>query len=318
VKHSISLWLEIENRCNLACRFCYNFWRDGAEPAPRSLSTTSLLQGLDSLLEQFDCRQVAISGGEPLLHADLEDIVLFLKSRKLRVIITTNGSLLTAEKADAMLEWGVDSVQVSLHSSAADEHDWLSAGRSFRAAVGSLMLLRERGIGVAGVFVATNRNLQHFPDTLRLLARIDVRTIIFNRFIVSGLGVRNRQHLGVPDDVAVLEMLQRAELIATKHRQTIVMGTPVAATPEARRQLPSVRFGSCPVGRGQTRWTIGGDGEIRRCNHSSVSIGNILVDGISELVRIYAESAAVSDPLRCGQCQLNSAYFRRDAGMAVV
>src|SRR5438270_7044328 len=66
-KFPISLWLEIEARCNLACRFCYNFWRDGRENYPVTLPTDTLLQGLNRLLENFACRSVAISGGEPLL-----------------------------------------------------------------------------------------------------------------------------------------------------------------------------------------------------------------------------------------------------------
>jgi MoaA/NifB/PqqE/SkfB family radical SAM enzyme len=312
VRYPISLWLEVESRCNLACRFCYNFWRPQPEGYPEQLSTEQLLRGLTSLLDQFECRRVAISGGEPLLRTDLEEIVAFFKRRQVQVILTTNGALLSDDKVDALRDCGVDIVQVSLHSSKASEHDWLSSGDAFRAAVLGLMRVRERGVGVAAVFVATSRNLWQFPDTLQLLADIDVRTIIFNRFIVSGLGISNRDKLGVPEDAAVLQMLRAAQSVAETHGQTIVMGTPVMTDPATRHILPSARFGSCPVRRRQTRWTIGVDGAIRRCNHSPVAVGNILTGGILELTKIYAgQGDSISAEPNCGRCQLDNAYFRQ-------
>lgn len=311
MKYPISLWLEVESRCNLACKFCYNFWRPATETYPQTLSTDELLRGLSALLDEFECRRVALSGGEPLLRSDLEEIVAFFKQRQVRVVLTTNGALLSDAKVDSLRASGVDIVQVSLHSSRPDEHDWLSSGPAFRGAMLALMRARERGIGLAAVYVATSRNLLHFPDTLRLLADIDISTIIFNRFIVSGLGIQNRDELGVPDDRTVLDMLNDAQIVAETHRQTIVMGTPVSVDPQTRRRLSAIRFGSCPIRQHQTRWTIGVDGAIRRCNQSPVSIGNLLSDGISELRKTYSDSR---EPLgvtnRCGKCQLDNVYFQ--------
>jgi MoaA/NifB/PqqE/SkfB family radical SAM enzyme len=311
MKPQISLWLEVEAACNLACRFCYNFWKDGHASTPRGLPTKELLKGLQHLLDKFDCRQVAVSGGEPLLRPDLDDIMQFLKRSTIPVVLTTNGTLLSATKADSVLQWGVETVQVSLHGANAQEHDWLSGGYSFRDAVRGLMLVRERGIKVAAVFVATLQNLHRFPDVLRLLARINVRTILFNRFIVSGLGVRNELALGVPGDDAILNSLHDAQAIASATGQTIILGTPVPADETTRRRLSAVKFGSCPVRQGQQRWTIGVDGAIRRCNHSSVSIGNILTDGIDRLYDTFLrDEASLPSRSTCDTCQLGADYFR--------
>jgi len=317
MKPPISLWMEIEARCNLACRFCYNFWRDGSESYPRVLPTSDLLRGLDSLFENFACRSVAISGGEPLLRTDIEEIVRFLKARQIRVVVTTNGTMITADKADALRAWGVDTVQVSLHSTNAAEHDWISSGQAFEPALRALMLVRERGIGAVGVFVATSRNLAGFPGMLRLLAQIDIRTAILNRFIPSGLGARHHAELGVPDDDTVLQVLFEAQAVASKTGQTVILGTPIPAAAETRQHLPSVRFGGCPVRQQQSRWTIGTDGEIRRCNHSSLSIGNILGDGVSELVKAYSAPPEMPGIVsNCDRCQLQSPYFTRHAESA--
>lgn len=314
MKSPISLWLEIEPRCNLACRFCYNFWRDGVESYPRVLPTSDLLGGLDALFESFACDSVAVSGGEPLLRADIEEIVRFLKARRVRVVLTTNGTMLTAERAGALRAWGVDTVQVSLHSANASEHDWISSGQAFEPALRALMYVRERGIGAVGVFVATNRNLSGFPRMLRLLAQIDIRTVILNRFIPSGLGARNHAELGVPGDDSVLQVLLEAQSVASRTGQTVILGTPIPAGAETRQRLPSVRFGSCPVRQQQSRWTIGTDGEIRRCNHSPLSIGNITDNGVAELLKAYSAPPEMPGIVsKCDRCQLQSPYFTRPA-----
>src|ERR1051326_6707767 len=286
-KRAISLWLEIETRCNLACRFCYNFWRDGSVTEPRVLATADLLRGLDLLFESFECDQVALSGGEPMLRRDLEDIVRFLHARGLRIVLTTNGSLLTSSKLEALRTLGVDTIQVSLHSARQEEHDWLSQGTSFRSALQALMLARQRGMGVAAVFVATRSNLARFPNLLELLALIDVRSVIFNRFIVSGLGNRHRTELTISDEREIIQTLCAADAVAPQNGQTIFMGTPVNVDDNVRSRLSSVRFGACPVSERQRRWTIGADGEIRFCNHSAKGVGNILGDGICRLIERF-------------------------------
>lgn len=310
MRYPISLWLEVESRCNLACRFCYNPWRGGREAYPRLLETSALLAGLDALFERFECRRVAVSGGEPLLRPDLDEMLVYLSNRRQNVVITTNGALLTGGRADHLAAIGVDTLQVSLHSSNEHDHNWLSAGAAFRPALAALMLARERGINTVAVFVATKRNLANFPDTLRLLAKIDVRRIIFNRFIVSGLGYIFQNDLGVPNDEDTLRMLGDAHSVAADAGQTIFLGTPLHADAETRQRLPSIRFASCPVRQQQTRWTIGADGELRRCNHSLASIGNIVEDGIEKLTQLYAASAHVSrDGAGCNDCQLRSGIF---------
>src|SRR5258708_23546150 len=49
------LWVEVETRCNLSCRFCYNFWRGRLQPEPKSYTTREFVLGLHRVLNSIDC-----------------------------------------------------------------------------------------------------------------------------------------------------------------------------------------------------------------------------------------------------------------------
>ena len=51
----------------------------------------------------------------------------------------------------------------------------------------------------------------------------------------------------------------------------------------------------CPVGKGQHRWTLGADLRLRRCNHSSGTIGSVLEDGLDRLLAELSIDAAGSE-----------------------
>jgi len=99
-------------RCNLACTYC-NEYDDFSKPVP----TETMFRRVDKLGE-LRTAVVTISGGEPLLHPDLDDIIHRIRSHGSIPGLITNGYLLTAERIQrlnkARLEWlqiSIDNVQ---------------------------------------------------------------------------------------------------------------------------------------------------------------------------------------------------------------
>jgi MoaA/NifB/PqqE/SkfB family radical SAM enzyme len=290
---SIELWLELETACNLACRFCYNYWKDGSAVQPATRSTTETAAALRRLFETVQVTQVAFSGGEPLLRADLPDLLRVARSYGVRAILTTNGTLLTTKRIHELRQAGVDTFQISLHSHLPEVHDSLSGGAAWHAAIAAMIRVREACAPLVPVFVATAINLSHFPDVVRLLSYLRVGMIIFNRFIPTGLGTLYRREIGVPSEESLIRTLGKADEIAQTHGMRIQLGTPVDVPQSVFSKWRNIDLASCPVEQGQRRWTLSADLKLRRCNQSGADIGSVFDVGLERLI---SELARVPSP----------------------
>src|SRR5687768_10479650 len=76
-------------RCNLACSYCNEF-----DDHSRPVSTPDMLRRID-LLDDLGTGIVTFSGGEPLLHPDLDALIRHVRARGMIATLITNGYLLT-------------------------------------------------------------------------------------------------------------------------------------------------------------------------------------------------------------------------------
>ena len=168
MRPEVEIWLEVETRCNLQCKFCFNYWKDGSAQPPVGVSTTQLLQAIRQLFTLVHCRKVTLSGGEPTLRNDLADIVAFLRQQGMSVVVTTNGVLLSKDMAQKLRLAGTTTFEISLHSTVAEIHDFLAGSGTWDRAVGTLVMLQGMQIPVVPVFVATERNVSEFSRVIEM------------------------------------------------------------------------------------------------------------------------------------------------------
>ena len=106
--------------CNLACVHC----RASAQTAPEPDElTTQEVFGLIDQLAEFSQPIFVISGGEPLMRPDIYDIAAYGTRCGLRMAVSPNGTLLTAEAVSNLIEAGVKRISVSIDGSTAARHD---------------------------------------------------------------------------------------------------------------------------------------------------------------------------------------------------
>ena len=102
-------------RCNLACTYCNEF-DDFSKP----VSTELMLKRVDKLGE-LGTSVITISGGEPLLHPDLDDIIRQMVKRRIVSGLITNGYLLTADRIQRLNRAGLEWLQISIDNVNPDE-----------------------------------------------------------------------------------------------------------------------------------------------------------------------------------------------------
>ncbi|MBQ1264139.1 MAG: radical SAM protein [Oscillospiraceae bacterium] len=133
------VYLEITNVCNRACAFC-----PGTKREKRFLSTDEFRTLAEKIRPHTDYLYLHVMG-EPLLHPELKQILSIAKSLGLRVIITTNGTLL-AQVSDTILQSEcVHKVHISLHAFEANDggdlSDYVNSCANFGKAASSLGIL---------------------------------------------------------------------------------------------------------------------------------------------------------------------------------
>lgn len=108
-------WLEITTACNMRCPGCYR----GCDAPGHTGETKSLDAICAEILELRrirNCSMISISGGEPLLHPDLDEIVHFVAARQMRPVLFTNGLLLDEKRLADLAQAGLTAVTVRVDS----------------------------------------------------------------------------------------------------------------------------------------------------------------------------------------------------------
>jgi MoaA/NifB/PqqE/SkfB family radical SAM enzyme len=102
-------------RCNLSCTYC-NEYDDVSKPVPLD----TMKQRIDHL-HRLGTTIVTISGGEPLLHPELDDLIRYIRRQGIITGMITNGYLLTAERIKRLNKAGLDHMQISIDNVMPDE-----------------------------------------------------------------------------------------------------------------------------------------------------------------------------------------------------
>jgi MoaA/NifB/PqqE/SkfB family radical SAM enzyme len=114
-RHPILAHIIPMRRCNLSCAYC-NEYDKVSDPVP----TPEMLHRVE-LLARLGTQIITISGGEPLLHPDLDEIIRAIRGHGAIATIITNGYLLTPDRIGRLNRAGLEHLQISIDNVNPDE-----------------------------------------------------------------------------------------------------------------------------------------------------------------------------------------------------
>ncbi|HUJ32787.1 MAG TPA: radical SAM protein [Candidatus Acidoferrum sp.] len=114
-EHPLLVHIIPTRRCNLACTYCNEF-DDYSKPVP----TEEMFRRIDRL-GAMGTAIITISGGEPLLHPDLDLIIRRIRDNGIIAGLITNGYLLVAERIERLNRAGLEYLQISIDNAVPDE-----------------------------------------------------------------------------------------------------------------------------------------------------------------------------------------------------
>jgi len=172
-------------RCNLRCEHCYA-GSDGA-PGGEELSDAQARAMIDDLAA-FGAPVLLFSGGEPLLRPGVLGLARHAKQAGLRVVFSTNGTLLTREVASEMAGAGVSYAGISLDGLAPVNDAFRGLDGAFERAVTGIRACQAEGVKVGLRLTLTSRNVGELGGIFGLIEREAIPRACFYHLVPSGRG----------------------------------------------------------------------------------------------------------------------------------
>jgi 12,18-didecarboxysiroheme deacetylase len=203
-KKPVVVW-NITRRCNLKCIHCYARSQDISYADELTTEEGKLV--LDDLAA-FGVPVVLFSGGEPLIHPDLPELAGYAVEKGMRAVISTNGTLITQEKARILKDIGLSYVGISLDGMEAIHDRFRGQKGAFKAALDGIRHCQQAGIKVGLRFTINKFNAGEIPNIFKLLEDMSIPRVCFYHLVYAGRGSKL-----VKDDLSHAETRKTVDLI---------------------------------------------------------------------------------------------------------
>jgi MoaA/NifB/PqqE/SkfB family radical SAM enzyme len=160
-KHPFLVHIIPMRQCNLACTYCNEF-DDFSKPVPLE----ELKKRLD-LLAEMGTSILTISGGEPLMHPELDEVIRHMRRRGMIAGLITNGFYLNRERIERLNEAGLEHLQISIDNVVPDE----VSKKSLKTLDGRLEMLAQYAVFQVNINSVLGSGVKDPEDALKIAHR---------------------------------------------------------------------------------------------------------------------------------------------------
>lgn len=232
------LQLHPSRRCNLACLHCYS---SSGPDIRQELPIEMLTDCLDDAYAA-GYRQLAVSGGEPLMYRDLPRLLARARQLGMVTTMTTNGMLATAHRWEPVAPL-LDFVAVSIDGKPA-EHDAIRGQQgAFDKTIRNLAVIRGSGVPFGIIFTLTQHNVDSLEFVVRLAAQAGACAVQVHPLTMDGRAIAALPQSS-PDALELIVALVEAERLGN------ALGVKVHVDAVTNAQLLQYRsrfVPACPV-----------------------------------------------------------------------
>ena len=279
-----SLFLYLTDRCNLRCSHCW-ISPQFSEQRQNGIPIGPLKKAIRDA-KGIGLQSVKLTGGEPLLYRELDELLYFLASEKLSVTMETNGTLLDKERLVVFQETGISQMAVSLDAGSAAVHDAIRGVKGcFDRAVEGMRFLSESGINTQIIMTLQYKNRAEIPAVIELCEKYKAGSLKINHLLPAGRA-KNKFQRGENIELEELKDLYRqvAERGNGSEDFEIFFDLPVAF-----RTIDDITCGGVCECAILNILGILADGDISICGigqtYQELRMGNITRDSIRDVWR---------------------------------
>jgi MoaA/NifB/PqqE/SkfB family radical SAM enzyme len=160
-KHPILVHIIPMRQCNLACTYC-NEYDDFSKPVPLE----EMKKRLDALAD-MGTSIITISGGEPLMHPELDEVIRHMRRRGMIAGLITNGFYLNRERIERLNEAGLEHLQISIDNVVPDD----VSKKSLKTLDGRLEMLSQYAVFQVNINSVLGSGVKDPEDALKIARR---------------------------------------------------------------------------------------------------------------------------------------------------
>ena len=239
------IYFYLTKGCNLCCRHC---WINPGHQTESRAYPEMKPEHFISAIEQakpLGLIRAKLTGGEPLLHGRIREILEYLSSANIQVGLETNGVLCTKEMAELISRCEKVFVSVSLDGIEPTVHESIRGVKGcFDATVNGIKNLVNAGIKTQIIMTILNENKNQMEDMVKLAKSLGVESLKFNIMQPTG---RGKSLAGL----TIEELLKMGAIIEEKYPSKpgfrVVFDYPLAFMPLKKFLDKETKFGLCDV-----------------------------------------------------------------------
>lgn len=182
-KKPVVVW-NCTKTCNLKCMHCYA----GSDARRYDELSTDEAKAMIDDLAAFGSPVLLFSGGEPCMRSDLVELMSYAKSAGMRVVLSTNGTLITPELAESYAEIGLSYVGVSLDGGEETHDRFRGIEGSFARAMEGLGNAQKAGIKVGLRMTVNKLNYAEVDDVFDIMRERSINRACFYHLVYTGRG----------------------------------------------------------------------------------------------------------------------------------
>jgi len=303
--------LNLTRRCNLNCAHCY---LDAGARGHRSdeLTTSEAISVIDQIADLNGEAMVVLTGGEPLIRADVEQLARHASERGLIVVMGTNGVLLNDARVESLRRAGVQAVGISLDSLNPRYHDRFRGLEGCWARTMAGIDACRRGAMLFQIhFSATDDNAPELDDMITFCREAGAAVLNVFFLVCTGRGERLTNISPETYEACLCRLVSaardesglivRARCAPHFRRMALQADPPLPIT-----AVQSYGTGGCMAGRSYCRVTP--EGGLTPCPYIEESVGSLRKERLADLWRSSPLFASLRTPRlqgRCGVCEFS-------------
>ncbi|BEV08057.1 pyrroloquinoline quinone biosynthesis protein PqqE [Methylophilus sp. DW102] len=267
------LWLlaEITYRCPLHCAFCYNP-TDYDKHTKNELSTEEWIRALREA-RKMGAIQLGISGGEPLLRDDIEEIVAEAHKLGYYSNLITSGVGLTEKRIQAFKEGGLDHIQLSMHDITEEINNFITNTKTFELKKKVAAMIKDHGYPMVLNVVIHRYNIGHVNKILEMAEALGADYVELANTQYYGWSLVNRSQL-----MPTREQLAEAERMTNAFRERVGNKMKVFfVVPDYFADRPK----KCMNGWGEVFMIVTANGDVLPC-HSARALPGLTFPNVRE------------------------------------
>jgi radical SAM protein with 4Fe4S-binding SPASM domain len=262
----LTVHLEVSNTCNLSCKHCFAY--NSISSKIENSLTLSEIEVLFQSLRALGSFRVGLTGGEPLLRADLFEIINLAHKYELSPCLTTNGLLITEEIARKLKRSQLKWLNVSFEGSTREQHEFIRGENTFDPLLARVALLKKNNVRFSLAFTIDSNNFHQTQECVKLARCVGAEAAVFRPLYPVGEALNHPELIPTfsqyQQALNNLDSMERGVTVPANH--IVELNMDYLWKPEKRIPYQSNVVTNFGCGAGNLVCSISSTGDVSPCS----------------------------------------------------